>query len=170
MAITSKVIIGIMGPAIAPKEVLEAAYQLGELSANEGYIVLTGGANAGVMDAALKGAKNVGGLTVGILKDGHVDNMSQYADIPIVTGLGSARNNINVLTSTVIVACGNGAGTASEIALALKANKNVILLKSTEAAAHFFKGLAADRVYIANEPIEAIETIKQLLKDHAKLS
>ncbi len=48
-----------MGPAIAPKE---CSYELGELSANEGYRVLTGGTNAGVMDAILKGAQNAGGV------------------------------------------------------------------------------------------------------------
>ena len=47
--------------------------------------------------------------------------MSDAVDIPIATGLGQGRNLINVLSSHVIIACGNGTGTASEIAFALKA-------------------------------------------------
>lgn len=152
-----------MGPAVARQEVLEHAYELGRLIAQEGFVVLTGATNVGVMEAALKGAKSAGGLTVGILKDDHINNMSQYTDIPIVTGLGSARNNINVLTSSVVVACGMGPGTASEIALALKANKNVILLGCDKVAHDFFKSLGGDKVSVANEPLEVVEIIKKIL-------
>lgn len=152
-----------MGPAIAPAAVLAHAYDLGRLIAEAGFVVLTGGTNRGVMDETLKGAKGVGGCTIGIIKEDHVDNMSQYVDIPIITGLGSARNNINVLTSSIVVACGVGAGTASEIALALKANKDVILLNNTEAANNFFKSLNGDKVHFAQDPAQVMKTIKDLL-------
>jgi uncharacterized protein (TIGR00725 family) len=52
---------------------------------------------------------------------------SRYIRVPILTGMGSARNTINVLSSRVVVACHGGAGTISEIALALKHGKPVIL-------------------------------------------
>ena len=52
--------------------------------------------------------------------------MSQYVDIPILTGMGNARNIINVLTSKIIIAIGEGPGTLSEVALALKTGKPVI--------------------------------------------
>ncbi len=159
----SKVIIGIMGPATTTKAILDHAYELGQLIANERFIVLTGGTNLGVMNEALKGAKSVGGLTIGILKDDHVNNMSQYIDIPIVTGLGSARNNINVLTSSIVVACGIGIGTASEVALALKAKKDVILLCSTEESCAFFKSLHPSKVWVASEPVQVLKLIKNLL-------
>lgn len=159
----SKVIIGIMGPAKTTQEILENAYQSGQLIAREGFVVLTGATNLGVMDAALKGAKSADGLTIGILKDDHMSAMSEYVDIPIVTGLGSARNNINVLTSAIVVACGMGASTASEIALALKANRNVILLNSSESAKNFFKSLGESKVWIANTPEQAMTHIKSLV-------
>lgn len=162
-AAVSKTIIGVMGPRIADKVTLDSAYMLGELIANEGYILLTGGGNSGVMHEALRGAKSANGLTIGVLIDNHSNNMSQYVDVPIVTGMGSARNNINVLSSTMVVACGIGSGTASEVALALKADKDVILLNNTKESYKFFKSLSPNKVWLANEAIDVIKIIKNLL-------
>src|SRR6266850_1082239 len=125
----SRVVVGVMGPGqSASKDAIAAAFELGRLIALEGWVLLTGGRNAGVMDAACKGAREAGGLTIGILPTTDTNEMSEAVDIPILTGMGQARNNINVLSSRVIFACGMGAGTASEIALAIKAGKTVILL------------------------------------------
>ncbi|KAJ9519692.1 hypothetical protein QJQ45_013321 [Haematococcus lacustris] len=84
------------------------------------------------MDAACKGAKAAGGTTIGIIPGDSGEDVSDAVDILIITGLGSARNNINVLSCAVVVAVGMGPGTASEydvqVALALKAKKHVVLL------------------------------------------
>ena len=56
--------------------------------------------------------------------------MSEAVDLPIVTDLGNARNNINVLSSNVVIACGMGLGTASEVALALKNHQPDNLIKA----------------------------------------
>ncbi len=77
-------------------------------------------------------------------------------DIAIVTDMGSARNNINVLSAHVVVACGMGAGTASEVALAIKAGKPVILLDDNWESMAFFRGLAPELVQVAMTPLEAI--------------
>jgi uncharacterized protein (TIGR00725 family) len=123
-----KTIIGIMGPGeTATAQDLQNAYELGKNIAQQGWIVLTGGRNIGVMDAASKGAKSVNGLTVGILPGRDHQDVSEAVDIAIFTDMGNARNNINVLSSDVVIACGMGAGTASEVALALKNQKKVIL-------------------------------------------
>lgn len=120
---------GVMGGGEgASPEACRAAYQLGRLIAAEGWILLNGGRPAGVMEASAKGAKENGGLTVGILPDRDSCFASEYIDIPIVTGMGDGRNYLNVLTSDVVVALPGGAGTVSEIALALKNRKTVILL------------------------------------------
>lgn len=119
---------------------LKNAYELGQKIAEAGWIVLSGGRDAGVMDAVSRGAKSRGGLTIGILP--HIDSsMSAAIDIPIITDMGNARNNINVLSSQAIVACGMGAGTASEIALAIKAGKHVILMTKDSSAREFFRSL-----------------------------
>src|ERR1051325_1033109 len=122
-----KPMIGIMGAGedARPSDVA-LAERLGELVAREGYVVLTGGRDAGVMAAASRGAKRVGGsITVGVLPSSHKDgDESPFVDVVIRTGMGNARNAINVLSSDVVVACGAfGPGTASEAALALKSGR-----------------------------------------------
>ncbi|MEB3280132.1 MAG: TIGR00725 family protein [Lyngbya sp.] len=155
-----KTIIGVMGPGETATSVdLENAYQLGQLIAKQGWILLTGGRNMGVMEAASQGAKSAEGLTLGILPGATSSGMSEAVDIAIFTNLGNARNVINVLSSDVIIACGMGAGTASEIALGIKQQKTVILLNNNPESQVFFKSLSADRVYPVKTPTEAIETV-----------
>ncbi|MBN2395097.1 MAG: TIGR00725 family protein [Candidatus Atribacteria bacterium] len=107
----------------------EYAYQVGALIAQEGWILLNGGRSSGVMEASAKGAKENGGITLGILPTDDPEWASKYIDIPIVTGLGMARNVINVLTSDIIIALPGRAGTISEIAFALNHGKTVILFR-----------------------------------------
>ncbi len=139
------------------------AYQLGKLIAQQGWGLLTGGRQAGVMNAASQGAKAAGGLTIGILPDNNTDRVSEAVDIAIVTGMGNARNNINVLSSDAIVACGMGVGTASEIALALKNGKKVILLTDEREAQQFFLSLSPENVFLATHPQAAIDLVKVIL-------
>ena len=121
-------IIGVMGGSQVLKEVETLARELGRAAALEGWVVLSGGRNAGVMAAVSAGAAEAGGLVVGILPDRDLGNASPHLTIPIRTGLGDARNVINILSSDAVVALPGGAGTLSEIALALKNNKPLILL------------------------------------------
>lgn len=136
-------VIGVMGAGegAAPRDV-ELAERLGELVAQRGWVLLTGGRDAGVMGAAARGAKRVpGSLTVGILPDAS-GGASPHVDVAIVTGLGNARNAVNVLSSDVVVACGaGGAGTASEVALALKSRRPVVLVAPTRQAEAFYRSL-----------------------------
>lgn len=153
-----------MGPGHqADLEDLQNAYTIGQLIAEAGWILLTGGRNEGVMDAASKGAKQANGITVGILPGDSLHAVSAAVDIPIITGMGSARNNINVLSSDLIIACGIGAGTISEIALALKANKKVILLNKNKISESFFTALSPQNIFIAKSPEDAIKVAKDLL-------
>ncbi len=140
---------------------IENAYQLGKLIAENGWVLLTGGRKAGVMEAASQGAKAANGLTVGILPDRDPQNVSDAVDIAIVTDLGNARNNINVLSSDIVIACGMGLGTASEVALALKNGKKVILLGQNSKTKAFFRSLSSDKLFIADNPQQAIALVKQ---------
>lgn len=159
-----KIIVGVMGPGDAAVESdLKIAYRLGELIAQQGWVLLTGGRNVGVMDAASRGAKQAGGLTLGILPTAHYGGISAAVDIPILTGMGSARNNINILTSNIIIACGTGTGTVSEIALALKAGKQVILLNLDESSRSFFQRLSDSQIWMAETPEIAIEIAQAAL-------
>lgn len=159
-----KIIIGVMGPGDKASAVdLTSAYELGQRIAQQGWVLLTGGRNIGVMDAASKGAKAANGLTIGILPKADTSSLCDAVDIAIATDMGNARNNINVLSSDAIIACGMGAGTASEIALALKSHKNVILLNQNEESKVFFKNLSTDSIFIADSPMLAIEIIRKII-------
>jgi uncharacterized protein (TIGR00725 family) len=159
-----KIVIGVMGPGIKLSEVdRQNAYELGKLIAQSGWVLLTGGRNMGVMQSANLGAKSANGLTIGILPTADKNSISQAVDIAIFTDMGNARNNINVLSSDVVIACGMGAGTASEVALALKANKKVILLTDNQESQLFFKSLSAENVLIAKTPEYAIAIVKKIL-------
>ena len=152
-------IVGIMGGGSANQEEMNAAYQLGVLIAQNGWTLLNGGRNSGIMEASAKGAFDQGGLTIGILPDEDSQRASRYIDIPILTGMGSARNCINTLTSDVVVACPGGPGTLSEIALALKYGKLVILLNYPKNP--FFENYhQSNQLIYAALPREVIDIIK----------
>lgn len=153
-----------MGPGeTATARDLENAYQLGRRIAIEGWVLLTGGRKSGVMDAASQGAKAAGGLTVGILPNNDTRNISEAVDIAIITDLGNGRNNINVLSVDVVIACGMGLGTASEVALALKNGKTVVLLGQDRQSQSFWQNLASNHVFFADNPEVAIASVKTIL-------
>ena len=141
----------------------EAARCLGSLIAKEGWILLNGGRASGIMEASARGAKENGGLTIGILPGDNPEWASEYIDIPILTGIGFARNYINVLTSEVVVALPGKTGTISEIALALNIGKKVISLNFD--LGPLFKNYEEEKQLIyAKQPEEVIDLIKRILK------
>src|SRR5688572_19401151 len=158
-------VIGVMGAGEPGPGSLAAAGELGKLIAERGWIVLTGGRPEGVMAAASAGAKQVrGSLTVGILPAAS-GGAGPDVDLAVFTGMGEARNAINVLTSDVVVACGvEGPGTVSEIALALKAEKPVILLGSSATGRALFEDIRAGRRLLeASEPGQVVSLIEHQL-------
>lgn len=162
-----KTIVGVMGPGDRASPIdLDNAYQLGRSIAQKGWVLLTGGRKVGVMDAASRGAKASGGLTVGILPTDSAEVVSEAVDIAIVTDLGNARNNINVLSSDVVIACGMGIGTASEVALALKNGKKAILLTQDPDSQRFFSNLSPDNILLADSPEKAIALAQQIIENN----
>lgn len=139
------------------------AFELGKLVAQHGWTLLTGGRNVGLMDAASRGAHEAGGLVIGILPSKNKKEASEFIDIPICTGIGSARNNINVLSSDVVIACGSGAGTISEIMLSLKARKPLILLNPKKSLIDLQDDLPYPNPEIKTVPSEAAHFIKNII-------
>ena len=123
-----KPVVGVMGGASVTEPVLRAAHELGARIARKGWVLLNGGRDEGVMAASARGAREAGGCVVGILPGRDRRGASPDLTVAIVTGMGDARNVINVLSSDVLIALEGGAGTLSEIALALKSGRPVILL------------------------------------------
>jgi len=111
-------IIGVIGGSAPTAEEATAAEAVGRALAEGGAILICGG-RGGVMAAACRGAKSGGGLTIGILPGTHRGQANPYVDIPIVTGIGEARNAIITRTAQAVIAIGGSYGTLSEIAFAL---------------------------------------------------
>lgn len=156
------IIVGVMGGGSVPPETVDIARRLGRRIAEAGWVLLNGGRNAGVMAAAAEGASAAGGLTVGVLPDDHDGAVAPGIQIPILTGIGGGRNMINILSSHVVVACRGGAGTLSEIALALKYKRPVILLQF--AVGDFFRPYAADgQLHEAVTPEGAVALVGEIL-------
>jgi len=136
--------------------------------AENGWVLITGGRDSGVMKAASEGAKQIdGSLTVGILPTA-VTEVCPAVDVPIITDIGEARNNVIVRSASVVIGCGaSDAGTASEIALAIKAGKPVILLEGGFHANAYFRDIGEGRVRTAVSPTEAIALARILLTTEA---
>ncbi len=115
-------ILAVLGAGDASAEEEALAERVGRLAAEWEWVVLTGG-GPGVMEAASRGSGAAGGLTVGILPTAGPSGAypNSWVRIPIYTGSGMARNAVNVLSADLCVAIGGGAGTLSEVAMALKA-------------------------------------------------
>lgn len=120
--------IGVVGSAVCTPEVEELAAEVGREVARKGAVLVCGGLE-GVMAAAARGAKEVGGITVGILPGPNTGDANEFIDFPIATNMGHARNAIIVHTADVLISVAGGYGTLSEIALALKSGKGVVGLK-----------------------------------------
>ena len=159
---TSRVVVGVMGGGRVSEGQFEMAYRLGQLIAAKGWVLLNGGRAAGIMEASARGAYEAGGITVGVLPDDDRRHQSPYIRIPILTGMGSARNYINALSSDVVVACTGGAGTVSEVALALKHGRAVVLL-DFDLRAVFPSHVACGQLQWTTTPQAAVAAIEAFL-------
>jgi hypothetical protein len=167
-----KTIIGVMGPSHEATESDESlAYEVGRLIAENGWVLLSGGVHIGVMKAVHAGNKEAGGLSIGIIPR-QDSEIADGADIAIRTDMGSGRNNINVLSSNVVIAIGNSPGTSSEISLALqpRAGKHVILLGASHESIAYFSSLVPERVHAAESGEEAINLVKGLIDNSAAVN
>jgi uncharacterized protein (TIGR00725 family) len=124
-----RVVIGVVGGRDTEEKYLKIAEELGRLIAEKGAILISGGLS-GVMEAASRGAKTAGGITVGVLPQDHKDYANPYIDVPVATGLGIGRNVIITRTADAIIAVNGEYGTLSEIAFGLQLGKPVIAIDS----------------------------------------
>jgi uncharacterized protein (TIGR00725 family) len=127
----SKGQLGVIGGASCSTEIYEIAREVGHEIAKKGFSLICGGLG-GVMEAACRGAREAGGITIGLLPTGNKGDANPYCDIVIPTGLGHARNVLVVLASDGLVAVDGEAGTLSEIAIALKVGRPLVGIKTWE--------------------------------------
>ncbi len=152
-------LIAVIGAGECDAETYARAVEVGRELAKRGAWIVCGG-RGGVMEAACCGAKEAGGLTIGILPGTDSREANRYVDIPIVTGLGEARNVIVVRSARAVIALDGEFGTLSEIALALKFGKPVIGLDTWELAKG---GERAKGIIVARDAKEAVELAMRTL-------
>jgi hypothetical protein len=139
---------------------LDVAERVGRGIAQCGGVLVCGG-RGGVMQAACKGAKEMDGVTVGLLPDSK-DEANEFVDIPLATGLGMRRNFLVVSAADVVIAIGGRWGTLSEISFAMIFQIPVVLVAGTggcvdELASGNLMKESESRLYVAGSAEEAVE-------------
>ncbi len=143
----TRLLIAVIGGHRCSATEAELAEAVGRGLAQAGAAVLCGGLG-GVMEAAARGARAAGGLTIGILPGDDPAAANRYVDIPLATGMGEMRNALIVRAAGAVIAIGGGWGTLSEIALARRIGRPVIGLADA-----FAPGVEIPRVGTAAEAV-----------------
>jgi len=158
--VSHEMIISVIGDSSCSPEEAKLAESVGELLAQRGATIVCGGLG-GVMEAVCRGAKSKGGLTVGILPGKNSSTANPWVDIPLVTGLGEARNVVVAKSAQAIIAIGGNYGTLSEIAYALKSSTPVIGLNTWSLSRN---GQEDDSIIKAQSATEAVDKAISLVK------
>jgi uncharacterized protein (TIGR00725 family) len=126
---------------------LQAAYDVGRLVAEAGAVLFCGG-TTGVMEAACRGAREAGGLTIGVLPGVDRNAANEYVDISLPTGLGTARNLIYTRGCDATIMVGGGVGTLNEATIAYQSHRNVVVVEGTGGWADRLRGVLVDGAYL----------------------
>ena len=121
--------ITVVGGSRCDEATASLAEQIGREIARRGGVLVCGGLG-GVMEAASRGASEAGGLTVGVLPGEDAASANPFVLLPIPTGMGEARNIINVRSGDAVIAVKGSYGTLSEIAVALGLGIPVVAVES----------------------------------------
>lgn len=124
-----KRVIAVVGAAECDEGEAVLAEEVGRRLAERGAVIVCGG-RGGVMQAACRGAQQAGGLTIGILPGVEAASGNPHLTVALPTGLGEARNAVVAQAGEALIAIGGGHGTLSEIALAIKAGRKAVALRS----------------------------------------
>src|ERR671922_2485571 len=144
--------IAIVGAGEATPDELARAEEAGAAVAEADAGLVCGGLG-GVMEAACRGARSRGGLTLGLLPGTDRDAANGWVIVAVPTGLGEARNTLVVRAADAVVAIGGGWGTLSEIALAVKVGVPVVGLGTWEP---LLRGSRPDGGVAASDPRGAV--------------
>ncbi|MCF7935457.1 MAG: TIGR00725 family protein [Synergistales bacterium] len=156
-------VVSVIGSSTPSEELYEAARTLGRLLAEQGITVVCGG-RGGVMEGVCRGVAEGGGFSVGLLPHS-LEEANPWVSLPIVTGLGEARNLAVATAGQVVAALDGGFGTLSEIAFALRAGKPIVAYKTFQV-----RDEQGDPVPLTavESPEEAAEAVVELLRKRAE--
>jgi len=144
--------IAVIGGGQCSKSEARLAEEVGRELAKRGAILICGGLG-GIMEAACKGASSEGGVTIGILPGDSRQQANPYVQIPVVTGMGYARNIAVVKSAEAVIAICGSYGTLSEIAHALQSGIPVIGLNTWSLSRN---GQPDNSIIPAQSPAEAV--------------
>ena len=144
-------------------EASKLAYETGMEVAKSGAVLITGGLG-GVMKSACQGAKDAGGLTVGIIPQNDPSFANEYCDIVIPSGMGLARDFLNALSADGVIMIGGGSGTLSETCAAYMYKKPIVAIKNSGGTADKYADQYLDHrknvlIIGVSSPKEAVRVI-----------
>src|SRR3990170_2474623 len=155
-----------------PTRALRAGEEVGKLLAERGAVVVTGGLS-GVMEAVSRGAKNAGGLVIGILPGLDKRDANAYVDVAITTGMGWMRNTLVVRAADAVIMISGGIGTLNELTVAYE-DKPTVILEGTGGWADRMREVAYRGVHLdeagrnvlryATSPGEAVDLALELAR------
>lgn len=149
----------VIGRYDATEEQYALGMAIGQLLAELDVIAVTGG-RAGLMEAVARGCAEAGGTSVGILPSENFEDGNGYNTIVIPTGIGYARNSMNVLAADVVIAVGGASGTLSEIAFAWSYRRPIIAITTGGGWATELAGKCLDHRW--DQPILAADNLEEL--------
>ncbi len=158
------IFIAVIGGGDCSPQAAGLAEEVGREIARHGAILVCGGLG-GVMAAACKGASGEGGLTIGVLPGDKRRAANPYVQIPIVTGIGYARNVAVVKSAQAVIAIDGSYGTLSEIAHALQSEIPVIGLNTWSLS---INGRKDNTIVPAADPEDAVNKAMELINRYSE--
>ena len=155
------IFIGVIGGSDVSPQIDGLSEEVGREIARRGAVLVCGGMG-GVMEAACRGASDEGGLTIGILPGDSRRDANPHVRIPIVTGIGYARNVAVVKSSQAVIAIDGSYGTLTEIGYALQSGIPVIGLGTWSFS---IDGRADKTIIVAKNPRDALDKAMSLIKN-----
>jgi len=154
-------------------EIAQIAYETGMEVAKSGAVLVTGGLD-GVMKAACHGAKDGGGLTLGIIPQDNAAFANEYCDIVIPSGMGLARDFLNALSADGVIIIGGGSGTLSETCAAYMYKKPIVAIKNSGGIAEKYADQYLDHrksilITGVSNPKEAVQVIREKINSQVIL-
>jgi uncharacterized protein (TIGR00725 family) len=137
-----KIQIGVIGynhDDSLPTKTLNLAYDVGKEIAKKKATLICGGLG-GVMEYACRGAKDNGGLTVGIVPQEDHSKANKFCDIVICTGIGKSRDFVVAYSSDGIISVGGGVGTLIELCVGYMAKKTMVSIENSGGVSDIYGG------------------------------
>jgi len=140
------------------------AYLVGKHIAQQNCTLITGGRD-GIMEGASQGASEADGIVIALLPGETFDQANKYCSIVIPTGIGYARNSMNILAADIVISLEGKSGTLSELAYAMQYDKPIICCTYTGGWSKKITETKNDyeKIYVAQSPEEFYSIFDSML-------